>query len=341
MIPKPADTIPPRVDTISVETMQARHWVGFFALCLLWSSAWLVESAWPSSLPVDARQCTAKFAIAIVLSGCVIALRIARKKPGSRLSGLPWAKLALASIALLAVPALLLEATSGVVTQPMSECLFALVPVAVVVLAPYVGLAGPSDADALHSESWRETSHLLLPALVGLAGALLLLSFSLPGSLREAGFDSIVMAGVAAVAVASISMYRLLGGFSLLEASVVYCAANALVFAAFLAVATIWGGGMGWAEDLGGKAVATELAKAIFFELPQVLLLLWLLRAVPPARFAARYLVVPLMLSFESISVVRPTLTVRLVCGIVLIAAGVWRLLTAQVPKGETFLMLP
>jgi hypothetical protein len=320
-----------------VKEIQTRHWLGFFALCLLWSSAWLVESAWPTSLPLYARQSFDKFAIAIVL----FCLGVVRNKFRLRLRKAPWAKLALASVTLLALPTLLLEATSGVVSQPMGECLFALVPVAVVVLAPYVGLAAASGADATPSESWRETSHLLLPALAGLAGALLLLSFSLPASLREAGFDAVVLVAVAAVAIASLSMYRLLAEFSLFEASVLYCTANAVAFAVFQAISAIGGSAADWIGCCTARPLATELAKAIFFELPQVLLLLWRLRAMPPPRFAARYLLVPLMLSLESFTVVRPTLTVRLVCALVLLAAGIWRLLTAQMPKGETFLMLP
>jgi len=247
-------------------------------------------------------------------------------------------KLALASVCLLAVPALLLQATSGVVSQSMSGCLFAMVPVAVVVLAPYIG-SGVTEGDAVRSEGWRETTHLLAPAAAGLAGAALLLSFALPESLREAGFDAMVVAAVAGVAVASIWMYRLLGEFSVIEACVVYCIANSLLFGVTVAISSV--GGVGWVEGLGGKMLAVELAKAIFFELPQVLLLVWLLRVMAPARFAARYLAVPLMMVLEGDVFMWPGLTVRLICGFGLLVVGVWRLLTAEMPKGETLLMLP
>jgi hypothetical protein len=325
------------VISTQLKEIQTRHWIGFFALCLLSSSAWLVESAWPSSLPLPARQGLDKFAIAIVL----FCFGLLNEKCRPRFRGKPWAKLALSSVLLLAVPALLLEVTSGVVSQPMGECLFALVPVAVVVLAPYFGLPRPSEADKLPLEPWRETSHLLLPALVGLGGVLLLLSFSLPESLREAGFDGIVLLAVAAAAIGSIIMYRLLSEFSLIEASAIYCGANALAFAIFLAIENVGASATDCTGCYAAGPFATELAKAILFELPQVILLLWLLRALPPPRFAARYLLVPLMLSLESFTVVQPTLTVRLVCALVLLATGIWRLLTAQMPKGETFLMLP
>jgi hypothetical protein len=324
----------------SEKSEQYWMWAGFFVLCVLWASAWVVESAWPSSLPLGVRQCIDKFAIAAVLCGFGISRKCIRWE---RLGGAHWAKVGAASVCLLAVPALTLEATSGAVLQSMSESLFALVPVAVVVLAPYIGLSARSDGEPVGSESWRETSHLLLPALTGLAGLLLLLSFSLPESLREVGFDAIVLVAVGIVAVVSIWMYRLLGEFTLLEASIVYCMTNGMAFGVFLLVSSV--GQAGWFEslvgNLTGKTLAVEVAKAILFELPQVLLLVWLLRAMAPARFAARYLVVPLMVVLEGYVLLWPGLTVRLICGFVLLVVGVWRLLTAEVPKGETFLMLP
>jgi len=65
-----------------------------------------------------------------------------------------------------------------------------------------------------------------------------------------------------------------------------------------------------------------------------------LLQEMPPVRFAARCLVIPLLTILESYIVVRPGVTVRIACGTVLLAAGAGLLLFLNAGEEETMLSL-
>ena len=300
------------------------QWLGFFALCALWSSAWLISDRWPSPLPPVEQQGLHDLLIAAVLC-CVGWKNLA---PGN-LRARPWLKLALASICLLGVPALVVETTLGAGSAVTVAALFALLPVMVVVLVASLGGIGASGA-----------MRLLLPALIGLGGMLLLLPFAEPGSWRMAGLEAAVVAGIFVAAVASVWMYRLLPGFTVIEAAVICCLANAVFSAAVLAASSVAARAVissGWS---GWRGLAMEAATAILVGLPQALLLVWLLRGVAPVRFAARYLVVPLLTVLEAYALLRPPIGLREIGGAVLVIFAAWRLLTASQRDEEPGLML-
>ena len=72
----------------------------------------------------------------------------------------------------------------------------------------------------------------------------------------------------------------------------------------------------------------------------EVLLIVWLMREMPPVRFAARYLVIPLLTVLESYVLIRPEGTVRMGCGTVLLAAGAGALLFLKAEEEDTVLSL-
>jgi hypothetical protein len=79
---------------------------------------------------------------------------------------------------------------------------------------------------------------------------------------------------------------------------------------------------------------------ASLVDLVEVLLIVWLLREMPPIRFAARYLVIPLLTVLESYVVMRPEWTVRMGFGTVLLAAGAGMLLFLKAGEEEAVLSL-
>jgi hypothetical protein len=243
-------------------------------------------------------------------------------------------RLALASICLLGVPALVVAMTLGGGSEVTAAALFALLPVMVVVIVAYVDPGGRGSSG---------TTRLLVPALIGLGGMLLLLPFAEPGSWRQAGLEGVIVLGILVAAVASVWMYRLLGGFTVIEAAVICCVANAAFSFAFFLVSglvTSVAGGSGWAGDWSWRVFAIEVGTAICFGLPQVLLLVWLMREVAPVKFSARYLVVPLLTVIEGYAVVRPEIGWREVGGVALVIFAVWRLMTASQRDEEPGLML-
>jgi drug/metabolite transporter (DMT)-like permease len=300
------------------------QWVGFFALCLLGASAGLVDDAWPSSLGTAERLGLHDLVIAIVLCG------VAWNTGRVRLQGRPWMKVALASVCLLGVPVMFAEAAGDRMSGVLVTALFGLFPVMMVVVVSYVDLGGAESSG---------TNRLLVPTLIGLSGLLLVLPIVQPGSWEQAGIEAVVACGVFVAAVASVWMYRLLREFAVIEAAVICCAANAVFFfAVFVAsrLVTRTDGGSEWSW----RGVGVEAAIAILFGLPQILLLVWLLREMTPVRFAARYLVIPLLTVIEGYALVRPPITGRVIGGAVLVIFGAWRLMTASERGEEPGLML-
>jgi drug/metabolite transporter (DMT)-like permease len=270
---------------------------GFLALCLLSASAWLVDGAWPSLLPAAQRQALHNFLIALVVGAAGWkgieweTLRVRR-----------WVKFGAASVCLLGLPATLMEATGGGVPEVTAAALFALLPIVVVVLASNFDFGRAASAG---------TVRLLAPALIGLAGTLLLLSFALPDSGRQAWLYAMVMLAVMVAAFASVWMYRLLAEFSVVEAVVASCLANAAFFGV-TSLVSVAGRGADLAPPWSGSAVTAEAATAILFDLPQMVLLLWLMRGVAPERLAARTLVVPLLTVLEGYALLRPVVTAQI-----------------------------
>lgn len=302
------------------------QWLGFFALCLLSASAWVIDSASPSTLPGVEREGLHDLVVAILL--CAVGWpKLARGNFRTR----SWLKLALGSICLLGVPAMVVGSTLGDGAGVTVAALFALLPVMVVVIVSYVDFSGADSSRAMR---------LLLPALIGLGGMLLLLPFAEPGSWRQAGLEAAVVAGVLVAASASVWMYRLLCDFTVVEAAVICSLANAAFSAVVLlasSVATRAAIHAGWG---GRRGLAIEAATAIFLGLPQILLLVWLMREVAPVRFAARYLVIPLLTVIEGYALLRPPVTLRVAGGAVLVVFAVWRLMTASQRDQEPGLML-
>jgi drug/metabolite transporter (DMT)-like permease len=306
-----------------------RQWYGFFALCAMGASSWLVDNAWPSTLPTAIRPVLDDLLMAIVI-GAVGWKGLAR---GSLWS---WdgVKLAVGSVLLLGVPATLAGVALGGASEVTITALFALAPITVVVFVSNFNLGGDEAAGA---------NKLLGPALAGLGGTLLLLPVSTPESWREGGFAAIAALGVLIAAVAGDWMYRLLRDFDVIEAALICCFANGFYFLAVFAVSFLTAGGDGasrwdgvWTRDV----LIVEIAKALLFNLPQIVLLVWLMRDVAPARFAARYLVVPLLTVVEGYVLLRPGIGVRAIGGGALMVFGVWRLLTASQREGEPGLVL-
>jgi drug/metabolite transporter (DMT)-like permease len=310
-------------------TLTRAQWLGFFALCLLSSSAWLVDARWPSDLPAAPRQGLHDLLIGLAL-GLVAWSKAARSEPRGR----QRIKLAVASVLLLGVPATIAQAALSGVSEVSIAASFAMLPVAVVVLVSYVGRGNVEG---------QGTSELLAPAVIGFGGTLLLLPVEVPSASREVICEVAVVFAVLIAASASVWMYRLLGGFAVVEAAAVCCLVNAVFFLGVMLVSGLTGGAEGfggWGGVWNWKGFAAEAGAALLFDLPQVVLLLWLMREVEPARFAARYLAIPLFTVIEGYVLLHPEVTLRAAVGAGLLVFGAWRLMTVNQHNEEPPRML-
>ncbi len=203
------------------------------------------------------------------------------------------------------------------------SALFAVVPVVVVLVVAAGNMRGPEE---------RGARRFLVPALAGLVGLLLLLPLQFSGSARGWLMLGVVCAAVVLVGLASVWLYRLLRGASLAESVSVVGLANAV----FLLVWSAVRGDVVWR----GSGLASVLSASSLVDVIEVLLLIWLLREIPPVRFSARYLAIPLLTVLESYVLMRPEWTVRMGFGTVLLAVGAGMLLFLKAGDEETVLSL-
>ena len=268
---------------------------GFVALCLWASSGWIWAEALPARMGSVAGQGFHFLLIGLAMTAW--SLLSSKKLPEFGLTG----RIALAGLALFAAPVLLLHTAQGMVSSSLGVVVFALLPVAVLVMAGWMkGLA---------------------PALLGVAGVLLLLPVSLPEGRGLAGVGLMLLAMVL-TAGSMVGLHRLLPQGRWAGAVAAICLANGTI----LTLA-------GWSQAAWSvQAARDEGLRALVVDGPEVLLLLWLLGALEPRQLAARWLIAPLFTVVEGYLLMRPEAGLRLLSGVVLLAAGGWWLF-AQ--KGE------
>jgi drug/metabolite transporter (DMT)-like permease len=292
-------------------------WVGFAVLCVLSGTSWVIPDAVSDGLPSLEQH-----GLLFGLIG-LVALLGAGRGWLSRIASVRWVRLAAAFVGFFGGPIAIVEyARSGVAAMNRSA-LFAMVPV-VVMLAVAAG-------DGVRREE-RGARRFLFPALVGIGGLLLLLPVGIPGSVFGRVMLGLVCVAVVMAGLSSVWLYRLLQEVSLLDAIAIAGLANAV----FLLVCSGVGGDFIWRwSGLASIRSVSSLVDGV-----EVVLLVWLLREMPPVRFAARYLAIPLITILEGYVLIRPEFTVRMGFGTVLLAVGIGAMLFLKAGEEEAVLSL-
>lgn len=280
--------------------MRPKHWLAFAALCLVSGSRWLVTDSLPSTLPFNLQQ-TLHFSLLALVFALLSRkhLRIVLLKP-----------LILPAILFFALPILASSLADGEIASTTQAVLFTLLPSIVI-------LAIAQQATSFGVE--LDTRRLLVPAVAGALGALLLIPYALPSSRSGIMLFAFLIAAEIGAALAAIRLHRVLTTMHLLSAATVVC----LLCAAVLAT------GIHGAVFATPSALIPEAALAVALDAPLLLLTLWLLRELSPIRFASRYILIPLVSIIEGLLLVRPHLSVTTCAGILLMAVGGAALLLA------------
>ena len=84
---------------------------------------------------------------------------------------------------------------------------------------------------------------------------------------------------------------------------------------------------------MGARQAAGEVLRGAVFDLPEIWLLVWLMREVPPARLSARFLLAPLVTVLERYTAARVGLDWRQIVAAALICAGAAMLLFRDEPE--------
>lgn len=277
-------------------------WGAFGFLCGITSLEWLIPPAVTGITPLQrlgtayagAGVCAAVFAIA--------------KGSRNKSVAILW-RILPASMMFLGVPAILLDSLEGMTSSATTSLLFTATPVVVVLVSSVRELEGESTFQ-----------RLLVPALVGLSGALCVLPVDLPSSVQEWVGLAVALISVTMAGFAGVWLHDQVRVVSVPEGIAVVCFWNGLLLLGWCAVRGL----LVWkltVPDQGIELAFTGLQVTL------VLLLLYLVREMEPVRLSARYLLVPLLTVGEGFVAMRPQLSVRLMVGFGLLCVGAWSLL--------------
>ena len=274
-----------------------RRVLAFLLLCLLAGSQWILDLAAPRPLP-------AILGLALRLAVCagvfaVMAVRTAGAWPGLRLS--LWGAVFLSALPLAYV------AAAGSVSNLTAYLVPAFLPAFLVFF--------DSQGRSTFGQD-RSSFRLLVPALAGLAGAALLVSYTIPSSVAGLLWLALLIAASACTAAAILHLHRMLQAVSLLRSAAVVSGAGALVCFAFTRV------GYTGMPVLTRSGLLLELARLLVLDGPMLLLSLWLIRELRPIQFSVRFLLVILVGVTESFVIARPGLDWTLALGVLLLGGA-------------------
>ena len=266
-------------------------------LLSLWSStAWLLADALPAAMPPTAAR-----GFHLILIGAA-AIPFCLKRPSWPSLQQLWPVAAL-SLCLIALPSLLLDAAAGKLPSSTAILVFALIPAALCLLSP------------------RGAQSLLAPALAAIAGLLLILPVPPPTSATALEGLALLLLAALLTGASIVGLHKHLPATHLAPTLAILTLTSG---AALLLTATFTGQTT-WTL----VATRTETLRTVSADLPETLLLTWLLPRLSPYRLATRYLVTPLFTVLEGLILLHPTLSPWTIAGATLLAGATYRLLTA------------
>jgi drug/metabolite transporter (DMT)-like permease len=292
-------------------------------LCLLLAlgamrSDLLPDSAADSVPPMETEA--VPFLLLALAAGLLTVSRRAKWPRGRKM----WTALA-TSLGLFVVPALLVALSQAWVSAFTRVVLFSLTSVFAVVFDPHIS-----------GNTLSQSRGGLLAALTAVAGALCLFPLDLPGSIAPVGATAAVIAAVACLAFANCHAVRFaskLPNADVAPAVTIACTSAAIGLAAASALTQ--------SLVLPRAVIGSELAWLALVELPELLLLFWLMRRMSAVRMTTRFVLAPWLAVLAGIAIDRPSLTPRMVLGLILMAAGAgWLLLAPEDAVPETELKL-
>lgn len=278
--------------------MKPSRIAGVALLCVLSGSGWLLAQLCPGELGYPFAGC-----IHFVLIG-VIGLLAWLRTGWPRLAARSAGAIALAGIAVFALPAVVLQVTAGSVSEFFSVALFCSIPVFTVLL---LGAWNSTGSGGISSRG-------LIASVAGLGGALRLFPVELPTSTRGWVFAALLALSCVSIAAACILLHRLLQGARLPAVVAILSFASAAALGSYDTT-------LGW-PVLSLHAVSIQCLRCLVFDLPVVWLTVWLLREVSPQRLCARFLLAPLITAAEGYATMRAGIDLTAAIAMLLIAAG-------------------
>lgn len=279
--------------------MIRRSAIAFTGLCLLAGSDWMLDELLPTALPGTLGLLVNSAVLALLLfvwSRCVF----------------PTASLAIFGYAALifALPVAFVSLAGGRLSSTTIVLVYTLIPPATVFFA-----AQSSEQDLLRG---------LGPALAGMAGAALILPFSLPSSLKgEFWLGAMVLSAMAA-GWAGLRLHPLLAKTSVVSGAMLAAVGVALAAIPLYALERPSVLLLTWPQVLLSESVRLGVQAAT------LLLSFRILRDLNPVASSTRFFLIPLVTIAEGYFLLHPTAAWTLPAGALLLAGGSARLLRGE-----------
>ena len=289
--------------------VKLRIWIAFAALCLLSGSGWLLREWQPDSpsglLPIALRS--GLLAIAFWAANLGLSRSRGQRLPaGAQLPLFGWAVL------MSALPTVAVVCAGEHISSLTETFVFALVPVFVIFFL------SQSTADFGVQES---PLRLLAPALAGVAGAALLLPARIPDTDIGRAWLVVLLVAAGASGFAAIQLHERLAGAPVLPGAVIL-ATSVFLFSAPLGFAQL-----GQLSLWSASAVRVQVLQALLADGPETLLIVLLLRELPPVAFSSRYLLVIAVTIAEGYLLLQPQINWTTALGmLLLLISGAWLL---------------
>jgi drug/metabolite transporter (DMT)-like permease len=281
-------------------------------LCFLWAVASLRSDLFPglapATLPPVERQALT-FALLAIVAALFSLLHRSEWPRGPRLVAS-----VIAGLGLFVAPALSFSIAKEWIGNLTQVALFSITPVFAIVFEPYIGTR----------DTVSQSRGSLLAALAAVVGTLCLIPADAPNSIETAGAFCVLLLAAAAVAAANCVAVNTATHLNSLDPMAAIAALTAVAVLAPMSAFT---------EQplLRMSALGPELAWSAIAEVPELLLLFWLMRRMTAARMTTRFVLTPLMASLIGLLLLRPSVGPRAGIGMILMAAGAaWLLLAPE-----------
>ncbi|QHN03939.1 hypothetical protein FTO74_11575 [Granulicella sp. WH15] len=289
--------------------MRLTLWLSLFALSILSATRGAVTTLLPSPLPTALQQALHFLVLTFLFSlPAITQLKAAITRP-----------MVLSMALLFPLPIIMSVLAEGHVSSHLQVVVFALLPVVIVLaVAHRTASFGPET----------EGRRLLVPAIAGAAGTLVLLPLGLPSSGLSRALLGLLVVSAVASALAGIRLHSLLAPVKIVPAAAVVSGTSTLLLAAFTLA-----GVARYPIGLRLSALVPDALLTLGLDAPILLLTLWLLREMHPIPFAARYLLIPLFSILAAILLLHPLTTPIMLGGLALMAGAALWLLLAKPPE--------
>ncbi len=283
---------------------------GWCAYLVLASSGWILQLAFPASLPAADQN------LSVLLAALLWPL-LSRPRWSELDPRLSWPAIA-SGLLLFALPTLLLPLSEHGLPAFTRIALLALVPVCLSVVT------------ASRESSRFDLLTLLAPSLGGLAGVFLLLPASPELLLQSPRATAATAATILSIAIGSYTAHLTTRPLPL-RSSLILLLAPSLVVLASISAMTHQGPPLPTLGDL----------PTLLWGAAEISLLVLLLRTIAPIALSTRYLLVPLLTTIEGCILLKPPLTFRMLFAIASLAVSAALLIGSGRPQPDSPMSLP